>query len=537
MQRCQNCGTESLDNAQFCANCGHSLSTTTDMQTYLSSFPAQGPYNAPALLGEQSRTPVTEPWRGYQDVTPAPLGSMGQQPAAPGKDEEEERRRRLLLGLPLLGAMGADVQSSSGAMPMVHGTPSMGGVPMGQGTPWMSGAPSAQGASSTPFNPPSGHGFYNATTAAQSQVAPQPPVSQSGSMPPVTQYEAFPQTAPPPPVHHPVPPFKPVPKPGLGSIPIWVVIPVVVVIIIGGILGTIFLILPPSLSLSGNVISGGMLYVHGGNFFPGGTVVLTLDDGQVLTPVSSNGPVTVGGTGTFDATIAGTENWSLGQHTIHATESSGSRNGALNFTLNPNHTKVVPNLTSFSSPGDAHCAYHGSQGWTCQAAISTSPQALGNLAWSASSSGLSGITITPTSGSLVPGQTQQVTMAIPNTVCPASAAFTFTFKGGEDPVAMPWNCAVPKISWAAVSCPLSGGYYVCPFTLVAAANSEGLVKWTASGNSPGILINPQSGTLSPGQSQPVSVAFPANRCVNTSWTVTDSGGNAITGELTCPTQG
>jgi hypothetical protein len=210
-----------------------------------------------------------------------------------------------------------------------------------------------------------------------------------------------------------------VPKHGPGPILIWVGIPVVVIILIGGILGTIFIILPPSLSLSGDTISGGTLHLHGSNFFPGGTVVLTLDNGQALTSVSPRGPVPVSGIGTFDATISGTENWSLGPHTIHAIETSGGRNGVLSFTLNANHTKVTPNISSFSSPGDAHCAYHGNQGWICQATISTSSQAPGNLVWSVSSSGLDGITITPTSGSLAPGQAQQVTMAIPNTVCPA----------------------------------------------------------------------------------------------------------------------
>jgi len=167
--------------------------------------------------------------------------------------------------------------------------------------------------------------------------------------------------------------------------------------------------------------------------------------------------------------------------------------------------------------------------------FSTSSHALGNVVWSVSSSGLNGITMTPTSGSLAPGQRQQVTMAIPNTVCPASA--TFTFKGGEDPVNVRWSCAVPKIYWDAVSCPQSNGYDVCPVVLQVVSGSEGLVHWTASGNSPGILINPQSGTLAPGQSQPVSVAFPANPCTDTSWSLKNSAGKIFTAKLTCGTQG
>lgn len=501
MQRCQNCGTSLPELAKFCAHCGHTLDLTTDAPTYSSNI--------------------------MNDV------GMMQQSSGGSEKEEEEQRRRMLLGLPLLGTTIGGPQPSAGNVPLVQGSPPISGVPSVQGTPSIAGAPSApsfQSAPSAPFNPPSTYGLYQTGAPLQPQGVQQPP-SLPGQTPAITHPGELHHTTPPP-AHHPVAPLKLVPKHGPGPI-IWISIPIVVIIIIGGILGTIFFILPPSLSLSGDTISGGTLHLHGSNFFPGGTVALTLDNGQVLTLVSPRGSVTVSGTGTFDATIGGTENWSLGQHTIHAVESSAGRTGVLSFTLNANHTKVTPDISSFSSPGDAHCAYQGKQGWICQTAISTSSHALGKLVWSVSSSGLNGITITPTSGSLAPGQAQQVTMAIPNTVCPASATFTFTFKGGEDPVKVQWSCAVPKISWNAVNCPQSNGYYVCPYVLNVASGSEGLVRWTAFGNSPGILIDPQSGTLAPGQTQPISVAFPANPCTNTSWSVKDSAGNIITAQLTC----
>jgi hypothetical protein len=448
-------------------------------------------------------------------------------------EEEEERRRRILLGLPLLGATFGDVQPASGNVPLVHGSPSTSGVPMVQGTPPISAAPAAQSAPPAPFNAPSVPGLAHPGTSFQPPQGVQHPlISQPVQGPVMTHSGEFHHTASPP-ARHPVAPLKHTPKHGPGSIPIWVVIPIVVIVIIGGILGTIFIILPPSLSLGGNTTSGVILHLHGSNFFPGGTVVLTLDDGQGLTLASPRGPVMVSGIGTFDASISGTENWSVGQHSIHAIESRGGRNGALSFTLNANHTKVTPNISSFSSPRDAHCVYHGSQGWRCQTAISTSSNALGNLIWSVSSRGLNGITITPTSGVLTPGQSQQVTMAIPNTVCPASATFTFTFKGGEEPVSVRWSCAVPFISWNGVNCPQSNGYDVCPYVLIVSSSSEGLIHWTAFGDSPGILINPQSGTLGPGQSQPLSVAFPANPCVDTSWSLRDSAGTVVSSKLFC----
>ncbi len=501
MQRCQNCGTELPENAQFCGQCGFTRSVTTNTQTISSNF------------------------TNYENMTQQSTGGVQ-------KEEEEERRRRMLLGLPLLG----DAQPSAGNAPMVQGSPSMGGVPMIQGTPSSGSMPMAQGSPSIGGAP--AHELYNAGMSYQpQQLFPAP-----GQTPPLNPYGEFNNIAPPPtyhpftpppPTYHPVEPHRPVHKKGLRSIPIWVVIPVVIIIIIGGILGTILIFLPPSLSISGDTISGGTLNLHGIHFFPAGTVTLTLDNGQGLTLVSPVGPITVSGTGTFDATIGGTENWSVGQHTIHAQESSGGRNGELSFTLNANHTKVTPNVASFSSPGDAHCAYHGNQGWLCQSTISTSASALGKLVWSVASSGLNGITITPTSGSLAPGQTQQVTMAIPNTVCPATATFTFTFKGGEDPVSMKWSCATPQYYWNAVNCPQSNGDDVCPIVVQVTAKSEGLLSWTAYGNSSGVLINPQSGTIAPGQSQPISVAFPTNPCTNTSWSIKDTSGKVYTANLTC----
>ena len=507
MKRCQNCGTALPENAQFCVQCGHAISVTTDTPTYL-----------------YSSNPVNY------------AGMMHQATGGSGKDEEEEeQRRRILLGLPFLGAMTADAQPFAGNVPVVQGSPPTSGVPMVQGTPSIGGASPVQSASSAPFNAPSIHEVYQTGTSLQPHGVQPPPVAQPGQTPPMMTSPAEAGHSAPPPSHQPVAPLKLAPKHGPGPI-IWLAIPVVVIVIIGGILGTIFIILPPSLTLSGNIISGGILHLHGSNYFPGGTVVLTLDNGQALTSLSPRGPVTVSGTGTFDVTISGTENWSVGQHTIHAIESSGGRNGVLSFTLNANHTKVTPTISSFSSPKDAHCAYHGNQGWICQTAISTSSQAVGNLIWSVASSGLNGITITPASGSLAPGQAQQVTMAIPNTVCPAAATFTFTFKGGEDPVNVRWSCAVPEIYWDAVSCPVSNGYNVCPYVLQVTPGSEGLVQWTASGNSPGVLISPQSGTLAPGQSQPLSVSWPANPCTDTSWSLKNSAGRTFTSSLTCVSQ-
>src|SRR5947209_19735089 len=156
MKRCQNCGTVLPENAQFCVQCGHALSVTTDTPTYLHSSNLMN----------------------YAGMKQQATGGSGKD------EEEEEKRRRLLLGLPFLGAMTADAPPFAGNVPVVQGTPSTSGVPMVQGTPSIGGASSTQGASA-PFNAPSTHELYQTGTSLQPHGVQQPPITQPGQTPPI----------------------------------------------------------------------------------------------------------------------------------------------------------------------------------------------------------------------------------------------------------------------------------------------------------------------------------------------------------------
>jgi serine/threonine protein kinase len=77
-------------------------------------------------------------------------------------------------------------------------------------------------------------------------------------------------------------------------------------------------------------------------------------------------------------------------------------------------------------------------GWTCTETLAEDQNNTGNLPWSASA-GTAGVTFNPSSGTLSPGQTIQVSVAIQ----PSDCSDTFTFKGPVDAAHVTWNCTLP----------------------------------------------------------------------------------------------
>jgi serine/threonine protein kinase len=94
-----------------------------------------------------------------------------------------------------------------------------------------------------------------------------------------------------------------------------------------------------------------------------------------------------------------------------------------------------PDVAS-SSFGPNQCAVT-SQGWTCTETLSEAQNANGNLQWSASSAS-AGVTFTQAGGTLSPGKTTQVSIAIPLSDCND----TFTFKGPTSKANVTWNCTL-----------------------------------------------------------------------------------------------
>jgi len=95
-----------------------------------------------------------------------------------------------------------------------------------------------------------------------------------------------------------------------------------------------------------------------------------------------------------------------------------------------------PGVTA-SSLAPSQCSTTN-QGWTCTETLAEDQNNTGNLPWSAST-GTAGVTFNPSSGTLSPGQTTQVSIAIPLSDC----SDTFGFKGPVDAANVTWNCTLP----------------------------------------------------------------------------------------------
>ena len=175
------------------------------------------------------------------------------------------------------------------------------------------------------------------------------------------------------------------------------------------------------------------------------------------------------------------------------------------------------NQTSFHIP-DGNCAYSAGQGWTCTTMLANQDTQQ-SLNWSATASGVNGITVTPPGGTLSPGQSASVSIFVPDTTCPANA--TITFSGPANSVNVTWNCPTPSLgidptSFSNTSCTQnSDGSWTCSETLSLAQGSQGNLSWSASTNLSGVTFNPPSGTLlSSSPSVPVLINVPANDCTN-----------------------
>src|SRR5215469_11737675 len=172
---------------------------------------------------------------------------------------------------------------------------------------------------------------------------------------------------------------------------------------------------PPTLDF-GRLVAGNqsMLPVTLGNV---GTQALdwkaTTGNASWLTLDSNTGTVKSGGLPhaiqvTADATGLAAGNYSA---TLSITSNGGSAQVTVTMVVippNPNGPPPPPKLASspasFSVPGDPNCTYNANTGWTCVVKLGSSQSAQANLNWTASSSGVNGVTFSQTSGTLTPGQ-------------------------------------------------------------------------------------------------------------------------------------
>ena len=357
MLQCESCGAELPDNAHFCGKCGQVSSDPSEWPTRVTGLPAVNPgtRDAATALSVSSTPPSLLNVDQVQENSVLSIPdlvtvSLNQEV----EDDEEKRRRAAMLGfgLPFLGN-----QSFGGHAPMVQGTPQVPQVPLVQGIPQASQAP-LSAAGHALGSPPSSAAMH------LPQLSISPPISDP-TTPLHLPHHSVPLHSGDSDHHHTLPhshhPHHGRPRRHSRH---WVAAAIIApIIIIVTIIGAGFTVWAPVLSLSGgtDVVLGGTLHLHGRNFIPGSSVTLTLDGSiplyyTYLHPpqrigggygtnsavaagmlaglvFSSSNTITTGGDGTFNASIPINLNWSLGRHTIRASESITQRSAELSFTI------------------------------------------------------------------------------------------------------------------------------------------------------------------------------------------------------------
>ena len=199
-------------------------------------------------------------------------------------------------------------------------------------------------------------------------------------------------------------------------------------------------------------------------------------------------------------------------------------------------TSALLKVSQTSFNGNTDCSYRTGAGWTCELTLSRGDRPHKSLSWSAWSSGIAGVTFRPASGILLAGASVLVRISVPNTVCPASASFTF--KGSRNVVTVPWSCqpsqpqtrlSLPKLTVTptlldptSTSCSLSGNIHLCTVTVGETATSQVSMNWSASSSLSGVTFSPDRGQLSKGASAKVTIA--SISCQNASFTFSGTQG-------------
>jgi uncharacterized membrane protein len=308
-----------------------------------------------------------------------------------------------------------------------------------------------------------------------------------------------------------------------------------VILVILGTIGGLFFGLPPAISLVGSstVVSGGTLHLQGNHFVPDSNVTLLLDGsiplfangnsssnviarraasntGLSLSSLSSvaiatsNTSLKAGGLGSFDITLPVNTSWSLGRHTIRATESIGGRSTALTFTIEAAPAKLVvkPQVLDFGKLEIGTRAI-------LSVAVSNGGQQ--SLNWQASVKNASWLSLQPASGTIQSNASSQFIYVTGDTSQLKVGIYTATLKissnGGMAQVSVKLEVtpASPKPTAKLVVMPtaldfgsLDTGTQLTRSVQVSNTGTAAL-KWTAgTGNANWVTLDSTSQTIQPG---------------------------------------
>jgi hypothetical protein len=561
MFTCKFCGSELPEHASFCGHCGRTPGDLIDAPTRATGLQVPDIQDADTVTTISMPGNSTPVWEYDQRLSNTSSSNASE--GGVEEDEEEQRRRAAMpgLGVPLLGGLAVEGQPYAGSAPVVQGTPQMQGVPTVQGTPQLEGVPSAYASPHLPGGSVA-QGFYANPTVMAPQLA----------APPLTSH--LPDTT----WHHPHHPHHPQHQPqGCSSLFIIVAISIPILLILSFI-GLGLTVLAPGLSLSGasGVVQGGTFNLHGTHFIPGSSVSLTLDDTTPLYFTSRNLPalpafaanvpmqvseanqlqaklitlinntVFVGGDGTFDVTITASTNWSLGKHTIKASESVTHRSAQLDFTIYAPGTAPTPTSTDTATPsGTASPAptttltpTASTPGLSCvnpssltlgpvsqgynqpvSAQVTLCTNGTGSVNWAATwdQNAASWLQLDHSSGQIpAPGQAQVNVSALATNLTPGTYSTTLTFTGQPNNVteSLPVSVTVQAgcVSSTPKSLSFSGVTNVgdpAPQT-VAITNCGPVGAWSASAQTSNganwLFVSPTTGTMNAGANTSITIS-------------------------------
>jgi hypothetical protein len=122
--------------------------------------------------------------------------------------------------------------------------------------------------------------------------------------------------------------------------------------------------------------------------------------------------------------------------------------------------------------------------------------------------------LSPTSGSIAPGQSQSINLSI-NTGCPVTV--TITLSGPANTVQVPVICTQILVTpgaqdFSSSNCTHAGSW-TCVVTVAAASQNGATTHWTVRPSSAnGTTFSPGGGALGPGGSVQVTITVPAASC-------------------------
>jgi Viral BACON domain len=165
-----------------------------------------------------------------------------------------------------------------------------------------------------------------------------------------------------------------------------------------------------------------------------------MDNGANWLSINSTGNTLNGGA---------TSNLTVTASNLNANLPPGTYSGKLLFRLGSASSTVSVTLTVQAPPtlavnpgsiyANQQCSSSQAGAWVCYVSLTNNSNNL-SLSWSASSTGVPGISFKPSSDTIAPGQTERVEIIVPYNNCQTSTSLIFT--GPANTVNVPWTCTV-----------------------------------------------------------------------------------------------